>query len=401
MGMSATIENWLTLAGSTPFLLPFVIILSTFVLEDATTILVGVLAADGNVSAAEALLALYAGIILGDLGLYAVGRLAARHKWAGQFVDHEAVAPFRIWLETRLIATVFTVRFVPGLRLPTYTASGFFRMPFRRFAISVVAATTIWTTLLFAGAYYFGALTADSLGAWRWPLGLSIALVLFLIARANGRRRGLPGMAPLQGQTNAGPVPAAPAGLATDGDAGMPPLDFSRGALSSFEMAPAFLFYLPVAVYWFWLSVRHLSFTLPTLANPSIKAGGLCGESKVEVLDLLGDEGRSLLAPFVTFVAGESEDDVEQALVLMERAALTFPVVAKPDVSRRGTGVWLVANTTELARYLSLLSPWAASASAALRSLRGRGRCLLYAQARREDRSCDVADAQIFSPCRR
>ena len=353
MGVSATIENWLTFAGTIPALLPLAIVLATFVLEDATTIIVGVLAADGHISITEGLAALYAGIVLGDLGLYALGRLAASHRWAERFVEHDAVAPFRFWLESRLILTVFTVRFVPGLRLPTYTASGFFRMPFRRFAVSVVAATTVWTTLLFAASYFLGALTADTLGTWRWPLGIGLAAAIFLVARSNARKRGLPDIkarrtAPSNGSVVAGVRAEPPHSDA----AGMPPLNFDKRVLSSFETAPPFFFYIPVAAYWFWQSVRHLSFTLPTLANPAIEAGGLCGESKVEVLGLLGQEGRALLAPFVTLVAGQTGNDAEEALGMLDAARIDFPVVAKPDVSRRGTGVRLIANTTELKRYL-------------------------------------------------
>ena len=357
MGASATIENWLTLAGSTPLLLPLVIILSTFVLEDATTILVGVLAADGHVSVQIALVALFVGIVLGDMGLYAVGRLAASHRWAQRFVEHETIAPLREWLESRLILTVFAVRFVPGLRLPTYTASGFFRMPFRRFAASVIAATTIWTTLLFVASFFFGALTADSLGMWRWPLGLLLAVVLFLIAHFNARKGKAARMNAASDRRKAAVPPAGTdfSAIGNGDKSAMPPLKHGHKALSPFEMAPPFFFYLPVAAYWFWQSMRHLSFTLPTLANPGIKAGGLCGESKVEVLHLLGPEGHAQLAPYVTLVAreGGQQSDAERALSLLEESGIVFPVVAKPDVSRRGTGVRLVHDAGELSRYLA------------------------------------------------
>ena len=349
MGASATIGNWLAFAGATPFLLPVMIVLATFVLEDATTILVGVLAADGQVGAAEALLALYAGIVLGDFGLYALGRLAGGHRWAERLVEHETLAPFRTWLETRLVFTVFTVRFVPGLRLPTYTASGFFKLPFRRFAVTVVAATTIWTTLLFAASYFFGAVTADTLGVWRLPLGLSVAVLLFFWARSNAHKREIrmPGrIAPGQGDVAAYRIEAAE-------KAAMPSLAAPARPLSSFETTPAFFFYLPVAAYWLWLSIRHRSFTLPTLANPSITAGGLCGESKTEVLELLGPIGRSALAAFTSLATrADPAENLRLARASMERAGLEFPVVAKPDRSRRGTGVRLVRTEAELGRYL-------------------------------------------------
>lgn len=125
--------------------------------------------------------------------------------------------------------------------------------------------------------------------------------------------------------------------------------------LSSFEFAPAALFYLPVAAYWAWLAIRHRSLALPTLANPAIAAGGLCGESKADVLDLLGPAGRAWLAPFISIVM--QDDDAayaaRRAAAALESAGIAFPVVAKPDVGRRGNGVRPIEDEEQLARYLA------------------------------------------------
>jgi hypothetical protein len=75
----------------------------------------------------------------------------------------------------------------------------------------------------------------------------------------------------------------APLPVATD--VGMPPLDRSGRPLSYFEFWPPFLFYLPIALYWLLLSIRHCSLTLPTIGNPLCRAGGLIGESKVQILN--------------------------------------------------------------------------------------------------------------------
>src|SRR5207244_9411425 len=53
------------------------------------------------------------------------------------------------------------------------------------------------------------------------------------------------------------------------------------------EFWPAWLFYIPVGVYYAWLAVRHRSLTVPTSANPGIATGGFVGESKLEILDQL------------------------------------------------------------------------------------------------------------------
>src|SRR3989338_10999345 len=113
-------------AGGSAILSLLAIILGVFFLEDTTVVIVGMLAADGIISVPFALFSLYTGIIIGDTLLYCLGRLASTPPRLGQYVDHDFVAPFRLWLETRFVLTVFSARFIPGARFPAYTASGFF-----------------------------------------------------------------------------------------------------------------------------------------------------------------------------------------------------------------------------------------------------------------------------------
>jgi hypothetical protein len=130
---------------------------------------------------------------------------------------------------------------------------------------------------------------------------------------------------------------------------GMPELETEGPPLSSFEDASPFLFYFPVGLYWTWLSLRYRSIGLPSLANPSISAGGLCGESKSDVLHLLGPRGQAALAPFVTV----DELTLAGALAAMRHGGLDFPVVAKPDIGRRGSGVEGIADLDALAAYVA------------------------------------------------
>ncbi len=142
----------------------------------------------------------------------------------------------------------------------------------------------------------------------------------------------------------------------TELDAAMPALGASDRPLSIFETWPPGLFYLPVALHWMWLALKYRGLTLPTLANPRMKAGGLCGESKAAVLSLLGPEGHRWLAPFTSIVTGGSNDsppgDTRRALAAIEDARLAFPLVAKPDIGCQGTGVRRVDTPEQLKVYL-------------------------------------------------
>ena len=172
-------------AGGSAILSLLAIILGVFFLEDTTVVIVGMLAADGIISVPFALFSLYTGIIIGDTLLYCLGRLASTHPRLGQYVDHDFVAPFRLWLETRFVLTGFSARFIPGARFPAYTASGFFRSPLTTFLATAISATSIWTTVLFSASYWFGSATSEWVGSVRWSVALTFLIALFFIARHN------------------------------------------------------------------------------------------------------------------------------------------------------------------------------------------------------------------------
>lgn len=172
-------------AMSSTLLFFLIIVIGVFLLEDTTTVIVGVLAADGVIPISFALSSLYAGIVLGDIGLYFLGYLASTHPRLARYVDHDFVVPFRVWLENRFVLTIFSARFIPGSRFPTYTASGFFRSPLSTFILTAIAATSIWTTFLFTISYWFGSLTAGWLGHFRWGIAGVFLIALFFIGRHN------------------------------------------------------------------------------------------------------------------------------------------------------------------------------------------------------------------------
>src|SRR5271156_2313727 len=156
------------------------IISGTFILEDAATLLAAMQVATGALSLPLALCSLYAGIVLGDLGLYGLGGLSASHPWAARLVPKRRRDIGRDWVSQRVISLVLVSRFVPGLRLPTYTTLGFLRAPLGRFTIAALGATLLWTSGLFYISLRLGTLMMHYLGVWRWA-GLAIFLVVFVM----------------------------------------------------------------------------------------------------------------------------------------------------------------------------------------------------------------------------
>ncbi|MFA6278579.1 MAG: VTT domain-containing protein [Candidatus Paceibacterota bacterium] len=179
------ISHLINSVAGNPIILSLTIIVGTLFLEDAVSVIVGVLAADGHISIPLALFSLYTGVVAGDIGFYLLGWLASTHKRLSKYVDHDLVAPLRAWLETRFILAVFSARFIPGTRFATYTASGFFRSPFATFVGTAITATSVWITFLFFSSYLFGHLTSTWIGPVRWGVALIFLLVLFFVGRHN------------------------------------------------------------------------------------------------------------------------------------------------------------------------------------------------------------------------
>ncbi len=119
--------------------------------------------------------------------------------------------------------------------------------------------------------------------------------------------------------------------------------------VSHFEFWPDWAFYTPIVAQWVLLGLRYGSMSLPTAANPRIELGGLCGESKSAILDLVQGAARDLLAPYVRLLPG----DAAAAERAMAAAGLAYPVIAKPDIGCNGAGVRLVRDRAALADYLA------------------------------------------------
>lgn len=182
----------LKLAGTRPLLQALAIILGTFILEDAATVLAAMRAAEGGIPIWLALLSLYVGVVLGDLGLYGLGRLSARVGWIARLVPPERSRSLAAWLRGRVFKVVLVSRFLPGMRLPAYTACGFLRANFRRFALAAIIATLVWTTLLFCVSLRVGGFLIDHFGAWRWAGAAGFAVALILLGHFAARLQSVP-----------------------------------------------------------------------------------------------------------------------------------------------------------------------------------------------------------------
>lgn len=170
------------LAGmAAPAVIALALALTTLLLEDLAIAAGVALATQGVISWELSLAAVGGGIALGDLGLYAMGLGATRVPWLRKRYVGDKSTWAREQIVRRLPSAVLLARVVPGLRLATYTACGFVRVPIVPFTAWVMLAVTLWTVGLYGLSAAIGQALAKHLGL---PPALAVALPILVLAAA-------------------------------------------------------------------------------------------------------------------------------------------------------------------------------------------------------------------------
>lgn len=170
------------LAGmAQPWVIAVVLLLTTLLLEDLAIAAGVALATQGAISWPLSFAAVAGGIAAGDLGLYALGVAATRVPWLRRRYIGDKSSWARDQLVRRLPSAVLVARVVPGLRLLTYTLSGFVRVPLLPFSAWVAVAVLLWTAGLYALSVLIGRAVTEHLGV---PPAVAVALPILVLAAA-------------------------------------------------------------------------------------------------------------------------------------------------------------------------------------------------------------------------
>lgn len=114
--------------------------------------------------------------------------------------------------------------------------------------------------------------------------------------------------------------------------------------LTNWEYWPFSLLYFPVFFYFGWLAIRARSIFFFTASNPSIDFGGMFGEKKSEIFDIIPDK-------YIPATQLISKGEVDAAL--KEASQIGYPLIAKPNVGERGAWVSKISNEEELKKYIN------------------------------------------------
>ena len=166
-----------------PLLLALFLFVATFIAEDLATIAAGVVVAQLGSSPAAALTGVIFGTAIGDIALFMTGRWGAHTRLGKRLRGRNDVRRAEGWVKDRALWLVLAARFLPGMRLPVFTASGFVRAPTGPVLSIIALSTPIWTAALFEAARQAGSAGAQNLIASIVPLGLMLVVAGVLIRR--------------------------------------------------------------------------------------------------------------------------------------------------------------------------------------------------------------------------
>jgi len=305
---------------------------ATLISEDLTCIGAGVMAAQGRISLESAIFACFLGIFAGDILLFLAGRYLGRPavrraplKW---FLRAEDVERASAWFSRRGAMVILISRFIPGMRLPTYFASGLLNTSFGWFTLYFSLAAAIWTPALVGLSKALGAeaikstlLAKQNVFIKTLIAGVIIYLIAKLVTRLStwrGRRM----------------------------------LVSSWRRTTRWEFWPPWIFYPPVICYVVYLMLKHRSLTVFTAANPAIIGGGFVWESKIAILRGLSQADGFVAPAALIAVSLDYDARIRMAENFMAWRGLGFPIVLKPDQGQRGSGVAVVRSQVELNDYL-------------------------------------------------
>lgn len=166
----------------------FLVVISTFVLEDLAIIGAGFLAASEKMAPGVAFSAVCLGIFIGDTALYLFGRLALvwpwlRHKTRQPLIRRQ-IRPLRLSPWTQIVL----IRCMPGIRTFGYIACGLARVHPVPFCLANLVSIVVWAAALFFPTLYLGKQFGEELHGYMWYL-LPFALLFFWLGQRRIKRK--------------------------------------------------------------------------------------------------------------------------------------------------------------------------------------------------------------------
>ncbi|MEO6721480.1 MAG: hypothetical protein ABIN67_14020 [Ferruginibacter sp.] len=124
-----------------------------------------------------------------------------------------------------------------------------------------------------------------------------------------------------------------------------------KNKIIAWETWPFELLYMPLVVFLLWYIIKSRAVWFFTSSNPKLTFGGLEGEPKKEMYDLLP---KGSYPPTFNVLPGDDFVSIQQKLADLK---INYPFIVKPEVGGQGILLRKIDDETELRHYHSLM-PW-------------------------------------------
>jgi hypothetical protein len=111
------------------------------------------------------------------------------------------------------------------------------------------------------------------------------------------------------------------------------------------EQWPFKILYAPIAPVWLWYIIRSGSVWFFTPSNPKLTFGGMEGEPKKEMYDLLP---KNLYPTTFNVIPGQDFTDIRNLLI---QHKIEYPLIVKPEVAGQGILLRKIDNEEQLEKY--------------------------------------------------
>jgi membrane protein DedA with SNARE-associated domain len=370
----------------------FSLLVLPFAHEDLAIILGAYIVVNDIMPVGLVLLCIYGGMVASDFVLYGIGAGARSLPWLTRLAVDDRVRGVADAFKRNLFGLVALARVVPGVVFVAFIACGWTRVPLARFTVASLVVSALYLPLMLCIVVFFGDTLDNRVGLWTWPF-----LICVLVAVGFVRQQ----VFAFQAQADAA-EPGRTSSAAAAGD--RPPAAPGAAVPSRKRTRPRTLlglFHLPLMLSWIAFAIRYRSLTLPTIANPGPRSGGLWGEARSDYFLDVAPAERQWVADFVSLTRSSAARslymDLERARDVLNAADLTFPLIAKPDVGRSaGRRIADIAELREYLRHfpggekviLQRLVPHAGQAAVLYARMPGASRGRVLSLTLRTDESC-------------
>jgi len=196
-------EAIMMMSGWTLYLCIFLL---PFVQEDVAVIAASTASLAGAGATPLIFLTILLGLTGSDIWKYWLGYVARRHSWAHKFAEKPGVSVAGKLVKNELYQTLITARFVPGTRIPTYIACGFFESPYFRFVVYVITTAFMYVVLMFSLFHFAGEVIGEKAIVYMPFIAVACVGTYIVVRWLRHRNRKMGPMTPMSDAQDA-PLP--------------------------------------------------------------------------------------------------------------------------------------------------------------------------------------------------